>query len=196
MSRRITDLRVILIKAPLAAPIIAPFGTVDVRHNLLVQLHLESGVSGIGEVWANFPPWGCPERVEILRRVVRPALIGETLDDPARLHQKLAKPFDSARCERISSRAFGDWPRPWRNSRWRTASTCASWSGRRATNMISSSRHAHHASCFVTCVNCRKHPITDCDPAQLPCGEPRKTGLSGKRGRFRIPPARSAVPFP
>ena len=83
MSRRITDLRVILIKAPLAAPIIAPFGTVDVRHNLLVQLHLESGVSGIGEVWANFPPWGCPERVEILRRVVRPALIGETLDDPA-----------------------------------------------------------------------------------------------------------------
>jgi L-alanine-DL-glutamate epimerase-like enolase superfamily enzyme len=91
MSRRITELRVILIKAPLAAPIIAPFGTVDVRHNLLVELRLDSGIAGLGEVWANFPPWGCPERVEILRRVVRPALLGETLDDPARLHQKLAR---------------------------------------------------------------------------------------------------------
>ncbi|HRY26186.1 MAG: mandelate racemase/muconate lactonizing enzyme family protein [Geminicoccaceae bacterium] len=89
MSRRIADLRVVLIKAPLEAPIIAPFGRVDVRHNLVVRLKLEGGAEGLGEVWANFPPWGCPERVEILRRVARPALVGETLDDPARLHQML-----------------------------------------------------------------------------------------------------------
>lgn len=96
MSRRIDDVRVVLVKAPLEAPIIAPFGRVDVRHNLLVLVRLADGaarevIEGIGEVWANFPPWGCPERVEILRRVVRPALIGETLDDPARLHAKLAR---------------------------------------------------------------------------------------------------------
>ncbi len=90
MSRLIDDVRVVLIKAPLEAPIIAPFGRVEVRHNLLVLVRLAGGVTGIGEVWANFPPWGCPERVEILRRVVRPALLGETLDDPARLYTKLA----------------------------------------------------------------------------------------------------------
>lgn len=91
MSRRIDDLRVILVEAPLEVPIIAPFGRVEVRHNLLVLVRLAGDVSGIGEVWANFPPWGCPERVEILRRVVRPALLGETLDEPARLHTKLAR---------------------------------------------------------------------------------------------------------
>lgn len=91
MDRRIDDVRVVLVKAPLEAPIIAPFGRVDVRHNLLVRVRLAGGIEGIGEVWANFPPWGCPERVEILRRVVRPALIGETLDDPSRLHDKLAR---------------------------------------------------------------------------------------------------------
>ena len=89
-SNRIDDVRVALIKAPLDVPLIAPFGRVDVRHNLLVRVRLADGAEGIGEVWANFPPWGCPERVEILRRVVRPALLGESLDDPARLHAKLA----------------------------------------------------------------------------------------------------------
>ncbi len=91
MTDTIADVRVVLIKAPLDLPIIAPFGRVDVRHNLLVRLRLASGVEGLGEVWANFPPWGCPERVEILRRVVRPALVGERLDEPGRLFGKLAR---------------------------------------------------------------------------------------------------------
>lgn len=90
-ERTIEDVRVVLVKAPLDHPIIAPFGRVEVRHNLLVRVRLAAGVVGLGEVWANFPPWGCPERVEILRRVVRPALIGEVLDEPERLFAKLAK---------------------------------------------------------------------------------------------------------
>lgn len=90
-ERSIEDVRVVLVKAPLEHPIIAPFGRVEVRHNLLVLVRLASGVVGMGEVWANFPPWGCPERVEILKKVVRPALLRESLDDPARLFGKLAK---------------------------------------------------------------------------------------------------------
>ena len=86
---RIADLRICLVRAKVEHPIVAPFGRVDVRHNLLVLAELEDGTTGIGEVWANFPPWGCPERVEILRRVVRPALLGETLDDPVRLYDRL-----------------------------------------------------------------------------------------------------------
>ena len=43
-------------------------------------------VQGIGEIWANFPPWGCQERIEIVRNVLTPLLVGEELDDPRRLY--------------------------------------------------------------------------------------------------------------
>ncbi len=85
----IKDIRLVLIEAPLRDPIVAPFGTVTVRRNLLVLVELADGCTGIGEVWANFPPWGCQERIEILRNVVRPLLRGETLDDPCRLYELL-----------------------------------------------------------------------------------------------------------
>jgi len=85
----IEDIRLALVEAPLREPIVAPFGTLTVRRNLLVLVELAGGCTGIGEVWANFPPWGCRERIEILRNVVRPLLRGETLDDPRRLYQIL-----------------------------------------------------------------------------------------------------------
>ncbi len=44
------------------------------------------GLEGLGEIWANFPPWGCQERIEIVRHVLGPLLVGETLDDPRRLY--------------------------------------------------------------------------------------------------------------
>ncbi|WP_076858330.1 mandelate racemase/muconate lactonizing enzyme family protein [Bradyrhizobium mercantei] len=87
----IEKLRVALVAAPLDTPIVAPFGTVTTRHNLLVRVETSDGCWGIGEAWGNFPPWGCRERVDILTNVVRPALIGQALDDPARLYRGLAQ---------------------------------------------------------------------------------------------------------
>lgn len=87
----IDRLRVALVAAPLETPIVAPFGTVKTRHNILVRVETSDGCWGIGEAWGNFPPWGCRERVDILTNVVRPALVGQTLDDPARLYDMLAE---------------------------------------------------------------------------------------------------------
>ena len=87
----IDRLRVALVAAPLETPIVAPFGTVTTRHNILVRVETSDGCWGIGEAWGNFPPWGCRERVDILTNVVRPALVGQTLDDPARLYGMLTQ---------------------------------------------------------------------------------------------------------
>jgi D-galactarolactone cycloisomerase len=87
---RIERLRLALIAAPLAAPIVAPFGTVSTRHNLLVRVEIDDGSWGVGEVWSNFPPWGCRDRVDILINVLRPLLIGQALDDPVRIFRTTA----------------------------------------------------------------------------------------------------------
>jgi L-alanine-DL-glutamate epimerase-like enolase superfamily enzyme len=88
---KITKFRVALVAAPLAVPIVAPFGTVRTRHNILVRVETEDGGWGIGETWGNFPPWGCRDRVDILTNVIRPLLVGQPLDDPARLYGVLAE---------------------------------------------------------------------------------------------------------
>ena len=87
----ITKLRVALVAAPLATPIVAPFGTVRTRHNILVRVETDDGAWGIGESWGNFPPWGCHDRVDILVNVIRPLLVGQPLDDPSRLYWILAE---------------------------------------------------------------------------------------------------------
>ena len=90
MQPRIERVRVALVAAPLETPIVAPFGTVTTRHNILVRVETSDGAWGYGEAWGNFPPWGCRDRVDILTNVVRPALVGQPLDDPARLYAMLA----------------------------------------------------------------------------------------------------------
>lgn len=87
----ITQLRVALVTAPLETPIVAPFGTVTTRHNILVRIETDDGAWGFGEAWGNFPPWGCRDRIEILTNVVRPLLVGQRLDDPVALYWMAAE---------------------------------------------------------------------------------------------------------
>ena len=86
----IKRVRVALVTAPLGTPIVAPFGTVTTRHNILVRVETQDGGWGVGEAWGNFPPWGCRDRVEILTHVVRPLLVGQLLDSPLRLYRYAA----------------------------------------------------------------------------------------------------------
>ncbi len=83
---RIIAVEPLLLRLPLPRPLIGPFGRLDARPNLLVTITTEAGETGLGEIWANFPPWGCGERVAIVRHVIAPLLVGQPLDDPARLY--------------------------------------------------------------------------------------------------------------
>ncbi|MHB2169704.1 mandelate racemase/muconate lactonizing enzyme family protein [Alsobacter sp. R-9] len=83
---RIVGVETIMLRLPLERPIVGPFGRLDARPNLLVRVRTDAGIEGLGEIWANFPPWGCQERIEIVRNVLAPLLVGESLDDPRRLY--------------------------------------------------------------------------------------------------------------
>jgi D-galactarolactone cycloisomerase len=86
---RIASIEPVLLRLPLPAPLLGPFGRLDARPNLLVIVTTDDGASGLGEIWANFPPWGCRERSEIVRHVIAPLLVGEPLDDPTRLYARM-----------------------------------------------------------------------------------------------------------
>ncbi|MGP1396299.1 MAG: mandelate racemase/muconate lactonizing enzyme family protein [Inquilinaceae bacterium] len=86
---QIVDVRALLVRLPLTTPLIGPFGVMEARHNLIAVVRTSGGIDGLGEVWANFPPWGCPERVAVLEQVIAPWLKGRTLDDPTELYGEL-----------------------------------------------------------------------------------------------------------
>jgi L-alanine-DL-glutamate epimerase-like enolase superfamily enzyme len=89
MDGRIETLRCVLLRVPLAEPITGPFGRLTARPNLIAVVETSAGVRGIGEIWANFPPWGAAERAAVVEAAIRPILVGETLDDPGRLHGRM-----------------------------------------------------------------------------------------------------------
>ena len=88
-SARIESVRCLLLRLPLAQPIHGPFGRLTARPNLVAIVETSAGVRGLGEIWANFPPWGPGERAAIVEEAIRPILVGETLDDPARFYPLL-----------------------------------------------------------------------------------------------------------
>ncbi|MBM3599883.1 MAG: mandelate racemase/muconate lactonizing enzyme family protein [Alphaproteobacteria bacterium] len=85
----IAAVRTILVRLALPRPMAGPFGWLEARHNLVVVVETRDGVRGLGEVWSNFPPWGCGERHAIVDELLAGILVGETLDDPARLYREM-----------------------------------------------------------------------------------------------------------
>jgi D-galactarolactone cycloisomerase len=100
---RITDLRPLLLAVPLERPTDLPTGQWRQRLNLIVIIETSVGIRGIGEVWVNFPAWGCSDRIAVLREVIRPLLIGEIVDQPERLYRLLVR-----RLKPLASR-WGAW---------------------------------------------------------------------------------------
>ncbi len=84
---KIVSVRTILVRHALARPMAGPFGQLAARHNLIAIVETDRGSRGLGEVWANFPPWGCGERKDIVDHCLAPLLTGQELDDPRRLHR-------------------------------------------------------------------------------------------------------------
>jgi len=88
---KIVSVRTILVRQDLPRPMAGPFGTLAARHNLIVAVETDRGSLGLGEVWANFPPWGCGERKDIVDHCLVPMLVGQELDDPRRLYRLMSE---------------------------------------------------------------------------------------------------------
>jgi L-alanine-DL-glutamate epimerase-like enolase superfamily enzyme len=86
---RITEVRCRVLRAPLAEPIRMSFAAMTRRTAVLVEVLTDNGLHGVGESWANYPPWAADERVATVRDGVAPLLVGEPVDDVPRLHAKL-----------------------------------------------------------------------------------------------------------
>lgn len=84
---KISDVRTILLRVPLDTPQNLPVGQWKDRVNLIVVVETSAGVRGFGEIWVNFPAWGCDDRISVVDHVLRPLLVGEPLDDPQRLYR-------------------------------------------------------------------------------------------------------------
>lgn len=83
----IISVRTILVRHELSRPMAGPFGQLAARHNLIAVVETDRGSRGLGEVWANFPPWGCGERKDVVDHCLAPLLTGQALDDPRRLYR-------------------------------------------------------------------------------------------------------------
>lgn len=74
---KITDVRCVILAAPLDAPIRMAHGTMRERTTALVEIETDEGLTGLGESWTNFPAWAPVERRATLERGVRPLLLGQ-----------------------------------------------------------------------------------------------------------------------
>lgn len=86
---KITDIRTILLRTPLEEPTRLPVGTWVDHRNLIVLVETDTGVRGSGEIWINFPTWGGDDRVFVVGEVLKPLLVGETIDQPTRLFARM-----------------------------------------------------------------------------------------------------------
>ena len=84
----ITEVHTHLLRAPLAQTIYTAFGRMDVRNCVLVSVHTDAGLVGLGESWVNYPSWAPVERIATILEGFRPLLIGQRLTHPRDLWQR------------------------------------------------------------------------------------------------------------
>ena len=72
---KIVNLETIRLTVPLDEPIVTSFGRMDSRSSLVIRVSTDAGLVGLGESWANFPPWGAEEKALIINKGIKPLLI-------------------------------------------------------------------------------------------------------------------------
>ena len=79
---KITNLRFIALKYPLAQPLRLAWGPMTHRQFALIEIETDAGITGIGETSVNFPHWSLAERRATILDGIAPLLIDE---DPLRI---------------------------------------------------------------------------------------------------------------
>lgn len=79
---QVRQVRAHLLSAPIAEPVRNSFRVLTERTALLVQVIDDEGISGWGEIWANYPPKAARHRATLLEEVVAPLLTGKSFAEP------------------------------------------------------------------------------------------------------------------
>ena len=87
----IRELTAYLYVAPLRHSLVASLFTMKQRASLFIKLTDESGLSGWGEVWCNFPEHGGEYRLRILESIFVPLIIGLKFAHPKNFFDYLSK---------------------------------------------------------------------------------------------------------
>lgn len=74
---------------PLETPVQTSFGIMRDRPMLLVEVTSDSGVTGWGEVWCNFPAVGAEHRARLIDSVLAPLLVGQSFESPKAVFKRL-----------------------------------------------------------------------------------------------------------
>ncbi len=90
-ARIIARVEAIAFRAPTPHPVRTSFGVMNDRPAVLVRIEDETGASGWGEVWCNFPSCGAEHRARLVDTVFRPLLEGCAIADPATTSAALAR---------------------------------------------------------------------------------------------------------
>lgn len=79
---KITDVRLIALRYPLAQPLRLAWGVMTHRQFALIEIETDAGITGLGETSVNFPHWSLAERRATIQDGLKPLLVGE---DPLRI---------------------------------------------------------------------------------------------------------------
>jgi L-alanine-DL-glutamate epimerase-like enolase superfamily enzyme len=79
---KITDVRFIALRYPLAEPLRLAWGPMTHRQFGLIEIETDAGITGLGETSVNFPHWSLKERRATVEDGLRHLLVGE---DPLRV---------------------------------------------------------------------------------------------------------------
>ena len=75
-------IRTTCLRVPLERPMRNAFGSIDARPALLVELELDDGAVGLGEVFCNFPGFSQFHKARILNELVAPKITGASFASP------------------------------------------------------------------------------------------------------------------
>lgn len=76
---------------PLSTPVVTSFGRMLDRPAVFVRVEDDDGLTGWGEVWANFPSIGAEHRARLVNEVLAPVISGFTAGQPADVFEKLTR---------------------------------------------------------------------------------------------------------
>jgi D-galactarolactone cycloisomerase len=87
---KIRGIRAFAYRAPLAAPVVTSFGSMNDRPALFVRVEDTDGQTGWGEVWCNFPSMGAEHRTRLINEMLAPMLAGRSVTHPSEVFEGLS----------------------------------------------------------------------------------------------------------